>query len=102
MVIPLLNYSLSSQNQRVAGYEISGDEQPRIYTTANLLSQIEINELISAAYRLIFNEQQLLVSNRQVFLESQLRNGQITVRQFIRGLLLSDPCQRSLYQPNSN
>ena len=102
MVIPLLSYSVSSQNQRVANFEIPGDEQPRIYTTANLPSPIEINELIRAAYRLIFNEQQLLTSNRQVFLESQLRNRQITVREFIRGLLLSETFRRRNYEPNSN
>ena len=102
MVIPLLSYSVSSQNQRVANFEIPGDEQPRIYTTANLPSPIEINELIRAAYRLIFNEQQLLASNRQVFLESQLRNRQITVREFIRGLLLSETFRRRNYEPNSN
>lgn len=102
MPIPLLNYSLSSQNHRVQGFEVFGDEQPRIYSTDNLLNSTEINELIKAAYRLIFNEQQLLSFNRQIFLESQLRNQQITVRQFIRGLLLSDPFRRFNYQPNNN
>jgi len=45
MSIPILNYSPSSQNQRVSSWEINGDEQPRIYTTDNCPSQIEINEL---------------------------------------------------------
>ncbi len=31
MTIPLLDYSLSSQNQRVANFDMPGDEQPRIY-----------------------------------------------------------------------
>jgi len=35
-------------------------------------------------------------------LESQLRNGQITVRDFIRGLVLSDTYRRSFYELNSN
>ena len=34
----------SSQNQRFAGYEIPGDEQPRIYTTENSPSPGEIEE----------------------------------------------------------
>lgn len=102
MSIPILNYSPSSQNQRVSSWEINGDEQPRIYTTDNCPSQIEINELIKAAYRLIFNEQQLLNSSRQKFLESQLINQQITVRQFVKGLLLSDPFNRLNYQVNNN
>ncbi len=33
MTIPLLNYPLSSQNQRVKGFEIPGDEAPKIYSS---------------------------------------------------------------------
>ncbi len=102
MAIPLLEYSPSSQNQRVSGYEIPGDEQSRIYNSENILSSIEIQELIWAAYRQIFNEQQILASNREKGLESQLRAGQITVREFIRGLLLSDTFRRRNYEPNNN
>lgn len=90
MAIPLLEYSPSSQNQRVSGYEIPGDEQPRIYSSENQLSGTETDELIRASYRQIFNEQQILASNRQTGLESQLRAGQITVRDFIRGLATSE------------
>ena len=88
MAIPLLEYSPSSQNQRVASYEIPGDEQSWIYNAENLLSDSEIQELIWAAYRQIFNEQQILASNRAKALESQLRGGQITVKEF-RGILTS-------------
>lgn len=102
MAIPLLSYSPSSQNQRVAGYEIPGDEQPRIYTTSHLPKEVETNELIKAAYRQIFNEQQLISYNRQAALESQLRAGQIKVREFVRGLLLSESFRQRNYQPNSN
>lgn len=102
MAIPLLEYSPSSQNQRVLNYEIPGDEQSWIYNTENLLSNSEVQELIWAAYRQIFNEQQILASNREQGLESQLRGGQITVRDFIRGLLLSDTFRKRNYEPNSN
>ena len=102
MAIPLLEYSPSSQNQRVLGYEVPGDEQSWIYNTENLLSNSEIQDLIWAAYRQIFNEQQILASNREKGLESQLRGGQITVREFIRGLLLSDTFRRRNYEPNNN
>ncbi|NER48041.1 MAG: phycobilisome rod-core linker polypeptide CpcG [Symploca sp. SIO1A3] len=102
MAIPLLEYAPTSQNQRVASYEILGEEQPRIFTTENLLSPLEIDDMIGAAYRQIFNEQQMLASNRQQGLESQLRNGQITVRDFIRGLVLSEPFWRRNYEVNNN
>ena len=102
MPIPLLTYPPSTQNQRVASYEIGGDESPRIFSSENLPSAAAMDELIWASYRQIFNEQQLIKSNRQNFLESQLRNGQITVREFIRGLVLSDPFRRRNYEVNNN
>ena len=102
MSIPLLEYSPTSQNHRVAGYEISGEEQPKIYNSENLLSPSEMDELIQAAYRQVFHEQQMLRSNRQRELESQLRNGQITVRDFIQGLVLSDSFRRRNYEVNNN
>ncbi len=102
MTIPLLGYSPSSQNQRVAGYEVPGEEKPIIYTTSNIPSSSEKEEIIWAAYRQIFNEQQLLAYNRQPALESQLRANQITVREFIRGLLLSQSFRERNYEPSNN
>ncbi|MEO1799099.1 MAG: phycobilisome rod-core linker polypeptide [Cyanobacteria bacterium J06629_2] len=102
MALPLLKYPVSSQNNRVNGYEIPGDEQPRIYDRENILSTAEFDELIYAAYRQVFNEQQILLSNRQKELESQLKAGQITVRDFMKGLALSETFQRRNYQVNNN
>jgi phycobilisome rod-core linker protein len=100
VAIPLLEYSPSSQNQRVKGFEVGGDEQPRIYSTENLLSTSDMDNLIEAAYRQIFFH--AFATDRERFLESQLRNGQITVRDFVRGLLLSNTYRKSFYDLNSN
>jgi phycobilisome rod-core linker protein len=100
VAIPLLEYKPVSQNQRVAAYEVGGDEQPRVYTTANLLSPTDMDDLIEAAYRQMFFH--AFTADREPFLESQLRNGQISVRDFVRGLLLSDTYRRSFYDLNSN
>ena len=100
MAIPLLDYAPKTQNQRVTGYVIPGDEQPKIYSTENLPSPVAMDELIEAAYRQIFFH--AFKSDREPFLESQLRNGQITVRDFIRGLLLSETYRESFYEKNSN
>lgn len=100
MAIPLLEYSPSSQNQRVTSFEVPGDEQPRIFSTDNILSPGDMDTLIEAAYRQIFFH--AFAADRERFLESQLRNGQITVRDFIRGLILSDTYKRSFYDLNSN
>ena len=100
MSIPLLEYAPSSQNSRVKGYEVAGDEQARIFSTDNLLSSGQISDLIEAAYRQIFFH--AFASDREKFLESQLRSGQITVRDFIRGLCLSNTFTNSFYNLNSN
>ena len=100
MPIPLLEYSPSSQNTRVKGYEVPGDEQARIFSTDNLLSPGQTSDLIEAAYRQIFFH--AFASDREKFLESQLRSGQITVRDFIRGLCLSNTFTNSFYNLNSN
>lgn len=100
MALPLLEYSPNSQNQRVEGYEVPGDEQPRIYSTENLLSSTDMDALIEAAYRQMFFH--AFAADREKALESQLRSGQITVRDFVRGLVLSDTYKRSFYDLNSN
>ena len=56
--------------------------------------------LIEQAYRQVFFH--AMRSDREPFLDSQLRSGNITVRDFIRGLLLSERFQQGYYQSNSN
>jgi phycobilisome rod-core linker protein len=102
MSLPLLEYQPTSQNQRVEGFEVGGDRQPVIYSTRTLPSATEMDNLIQAAYRQIFNEQQMTQSARQVALESQLRNGQITTRDFIAGLAASEHFRIHNYDTNNN
>ncbi len=85
---------------RVAGYEIGNDEKPVVFTTENILSRADMDNLIEAAYRQIFFH--AFKWDREKILESQLRNGQITVRDFVRGLLLSNTFRNSFYEKNSN
>lgn len=100
MPIPLLEYSPKSSNPRVKGYDVASDEQPRIFSTDNLLSPGDMDVLIEAAYRQIFFH--AFKADRERFLESQLRSGQLTVRQFIRGLILSNTFKKSFYDLNNN
>ena len=103
MSIPILNYSLSTHNHRVNSFEyLAGEEQPKLYTTVNLPSSTEMDEIIWAAYRQIFSEHQTLASTKQPFLESQLRFNQITIKNFIKGLLLSSEFRYLNYDVNNN
>jgi phycobilisome rod-core linker protein len=100
MSIPLLEYAPSTQNSRVSGFEVGNDTQPRIFSTDNILSPSQMDDLIASAYRQIFFH--AFAADREKFLESQLRNGQITVRDFVRGLCLSNTFTNSFYNLNSN
>lgn len=102
MALPQLTYEPTSQNQRVQSLEVPGDEQPRLFTVENLPDGGEMEALIQAAYRQIFNEQQVIASNRLPWLESQLKMGQITVKGFIRGLMTSVTFRDRIYGVNNN
>ncbi|NJM98283.1 MAG: phycobilisome rod-core linker polypeptide CpcG [Phormidesmis sp. RL_2_1] len=99
MTIPLLAYSPSCPNQRVDALGAQDDETI-IYSSDDQFSPTEMGELIEAAYRQIFFH--AFRWDREIMLESQLRNRQITVRDFVRGLLLSNTFIDSFYDKNSN
>ena len=102
MTLPLLEYPSTSRNYRVSSFEVPGDYSPRIFSVDPDLSSTDFDDLIQAAYRQIFNEQHLTVSSRLKALESQLRDGQITVRDFIRELLVSSHFRVRNYDTNNN
>lgn len=100
MAIPLLNYAPTAQNSRVKGFEVDNESQSGIFSMETVFDSGDLANLIEAAYRQIFFH--AFKSDREPSLESQLRNGQISVRQFIRGLLLSETYTRAFYGMNSN
>jgi phycobilisome rod-core linker protein len=102
MTLPLLAYKPSSQNHRVAGYEVGNDDTPTIYRSEDFTDAKSKDQLIWAAYRQIFSEHVILESNRQTFLESQLNNLMISVRDFLRGLAKSETFYRLVVESNSN
>ncbi|KZL48019.1 phycobilisome rod-core linker polypeptide CpcG1 [Nodularia spumigena CENA596] len=102
MSIPLLNYSFTTQNQRVEGYEVPNEDTPTMYRLAAATSDTDIDAIIWAAYRQIFSEHLIIASNRQKFLESQLRNRAINVRDFIRGLGKSEVYRTQVADINTN
>jgi phycobilisome rod-core linker protein len=99
MAVPLLAYPPSCPKQRVDPLG-APDDEAIIYSTDDRFSPTEMDDLINAAYRQIFFH--AFKWDRETILESQLRNRQITVRGFIRGLLLSNTFIDSFYNKNSN
>ena len=100
MALPLLQYAPTTQNNRVAAIRVASDENQRSRQMDISMDAENLTTVIESAYRQIFFH--AFKSDRETFLESQLRNGQITVRDFIRGLCLSDTFKRSFYSLNSN
>jgi phycobilisome rod-core linker protein len=101
-MLPLLSSKPTTQNHRVPGYDIADEDDPVIYRLAACTDTAQVQALIWACYRQILSEHLILDSYRQTFLESQLKNRQISVRDFIRGLGKSEVFRRLIMDTNSN
>jgi phycobilisome rod-core linker protein len=104
MALPLLDYKPTTQNHRVRSFGVAdqNEDTPYIYRVEDANSPAEIQELIWAAYRQVFSEHETLRINRQIQLESQLKNRSITVRDFIRGLAKSERFYEIVVSVNNN
>lgn len=102
MSLPLLKVTPTTQNQRVDGYEVPNEDDQMIYRFNDVISDNEISDVIWATYRQIFSEHLILDSYRQPFLESQLRNRAISLREFVRGLGKSEVYRQLVADTNSN
>ena len=100
MVLPLLKIAPVTQNARVKSYQVGGDESPRLSPFDLVRSKAATDSTIAQAYRQIFFH--AFKVDRDPVLESQLRSGQITVKDFVRGLLLSEKFRNDFYRCNSN
>lgn len=101
-MIPMLAFAPTTSSQRVSISDVPSDESARIFSNETALAPGDRRSIIQAAYLQIFHQQQMLRSHRDVHLESQFTNGQLTVRDFIRGLLLSNSFRRLNYDCNDN
>ncbi len=100
MALPLLELSPLALNARVTSLAVGSEEEPRRTPEGVLRSPQAVDELIERAYRQIFFH--AFKADREPGLESRLRRGQISTKQFIRGLLLSEKFRRDFYRCNSN
>ena len=104
MALPLLQYKPSSQNQRVKSFGKAdlNEDTPYIYRTEDVSTYTDMENIIWASYRQVFSEHEILRFNRQKNLESQVKNGSISVRDFIRGLARSEAFYRLVVSVNNN
>ncbi|WP_216904137.1 phycobilisome rod-core linker polypeptide [Synechococcus sp. CCY 9618] len=105
MALPLLDSPPLSINARVRNFAVPSEESPRqvvsgLDSTLESVDRPGLDARIEQAYRQIFFH--AFKIDREVVLESQLRRGQITMRDFVRGLLLSRRFREGFYECNSN
>ena len=89
--VPLRPFRPTSQNIRVSTIDAPSIEGDVVDNAG---------DVINRCYRQIYFH--AMSSDRDRYLESQLRNGSITVRDFIRGLLLSDRFMRGYVACSNN
>ncbi|TAE58868.1 MAG: phycobilisome rod-core linker polypeptide CpcG2 [Nostocales cyanobacterium] len=104
MALPLLQYKPSTQNHRVSSFGVAdkNEDTPYIYRLEDVSSYTDIQSIIWASYRQVFSEHEILKFNRQKTLESQLKNGSLSVKDFIRGLAKSEAFYRLVVSVNNN
>ena len=79
-------------------------EQTKVFKLTNLADKEAFQTFVGAAYRQIFerNVEPYVVRSEFTELESKLRNGEITVKEFIEGLGCSDLYVKEFYAPYPN
>lgn len=104
MALPLFEYNPTTQDQRVSSFGSADLNEDNLFTyrLEDTQSAGEVDELIWVAYRQVLNEQEILQFNRQIALETQLKNRVITVRDFVRGLAKSKRFYQLVVEPNNN
>ena len=66
------------------------DESTKVELRQNWTKTDDVEAVIRSAYRQVFGNQYIMASERLTSMESLLRQGDITVRSFVRALALSD------------
>ena len=101
MVLPVLVIKPLTNNARVSNFLAASEETPRQFSQQiNQLDGAAAASLMEQAYRQVYFH--AFKRDRDVMLESKLRSGQITTREFVRQLLRSEKFRNDFYRCNSN
>lgn len=95
--------SLPDMEMRISQGVSKRREQTKMFKLTNL-SPVEAQNVIQAAYRQIFERDidPYIIKNQFSVLETKLRNGEITVKEFIEGLGVSPLYIKEFYTPYPN
>jgi len=97
MTLPVLATKPFTSNARVSNFLAASDETSRqIGRQASQLDGAAADALIEQAYRQVYFH--AFKRDRDAMLESQLRSGQISTREFVRQLLRSEKFRNDFYR----
>ena len=96
--------ALSDQTNRIAQGVSKKREQTKVFKLTNLSEKANIEVIIGAAYRQVFERDiaPYVAEKEFVSLESRLRNGEITLREFVENLGSSKLYLKEFYTPYPN
>ena len=101
VTLPVLATKPLSSNARVSNFLAASEESSRQFgRQASQLDGAAVDALIEQAYRQVYFH--AFKRDRDAMLESQLRSGQISTREFVRQLLRSEKFRNDFYRCNSN
>ena len=101
VTLPVLATKPLTSNARVSNFLAASEESSRQFgRQASQLDGAAVDALIEQAYRQVYFH--AFKRDRDAMLESQLRSGQISTREFVRQLLRSEKFRNDFYRCNSN
>ena len=101
VTLPVLATKPLTRNARVSNFLAASEESSRQFgRQASQLDGAAVDALIEQAYRQVYFH--AFKRDRDAMLESQLRSGQISTREFVRQLLRSEKFRNDFYRCNSN
>jgi phycobilisome rod-core linker protein len=101
MTLPVLATKPLTNNARVSNFLATSEETSRQFgRQTSQLDGSATDALIEQAYRQVYFH--AFKRDRDAMLESQLRSGQISTREFVRQLLRSEKFRDDLYRCNNN
>ena len=99
-----IDRALSDQTNRIAQGVSKKREQTKVFKLTNLSEKANIEVIMGAAYRQVFERDiaPYMAEQEFVSLESRLRNGEITLREFVENLGSSKLYIKEFYTPYPN
>lgn len=100
--IGLLSHPKKAISARLADEASGLTKTPKLRSTSYDKGGADVEDIIESAYRQVFGAEVTFAFDRSINLDSFLRDGKITVKEFVKGLVKSESFKSKVYEPNTN